>query len=77
VAGPGCRTERWWNKQQKKVVDMVISAANHQDVADPDAMASGAAGTGQEPERAAAAVPACSRKENPGHRDRIDRKSVV
>jgi hypothetical protein len=50
---------------------MVISAANHKDVADPDAMASGAAGTGQEPERAAAAVPACSRKKNPGHRDRI------
>ena len=50
---------------------MVISGTNHEDVAEPDAMASGAAGTGQEYKSAAAAVPACSSGKKPGHRDRI------
>ena len=50
---------------------MVISGTNHEDVAEPDAMASGVAGTGQEYMGAAAAVPACSSGKKPGHRDRI------
>jgi len=68
---PGAVQNRRWNKQQKKVMDMVISATNHEDVAEPDAMASGAAGTGQEHTCAAAAVPACSSGKKPGHRDWI------
>ena len=39
---------------------MEVSAANHGAVARSDAIASGAAGTGEELERAAAAVPACT-----------------
>ncbi len=50
---------------------MVISGTNLVDVAEPDAMASGAAGTGQEYKGAAAAVPACNSGKKPGHRDRI------
>jgi len=34
-------------------MDMVISGTNHEDVAEPDAMASGVAGTGQEPRNCA------------------------
>ena len=39
---------------------MEVSAANHGAVARSDAIASGAAGTGEELERAAAAVPVCN-----------------
>ena len=39
---------------------MEVSAANHGAVARPDAVASGAAGTGEELERTAAAVPVCN-----------------
>ena len=47
---------------------MEVSAANHGDVARSDAIASGAAGTGEEHKGAAAAVPVCNRGKR---RDRI------
>jgi hypothetical protein len=51
-------------------MDMVISGTNHEDVAEPDAMASGAAGTGQE-YRNSAGPAECSRGKSPKRRDRI------
>jgi hypothetical protein len=36
------------NKNKGKVIDMEIELTNHQDVAEPDQIASGMAGTGQE-----------------------------
>jgi hypothetical protein len=51
-------------------MDMVISGTNHEDVAEPDAMASGAAGTGQE-YRNSAGPAACSGGKTPKRRDRI------
>jgi hypothetical protein len=37
-------------KTKEKVIDMEIESTNHQDVAEPDQIASGTAGTGQENE---------------------------
>jgi hypothetical protein len=42
--------DRRLNKITKKVIAMEIESTNHQDVAEPDQMASGVAGTGQENE---------------------------
>ncbi|MFA6362588.1 hypothetical protein [Methanoregula sp.] len=50
---------------------MEVSAANHGAVARSDVIASGAAGTGEELERAAASLPVCSRGKSPKRRDRI------
>ncbi|MEN6396302.1 MAG: hypothetical protein ABFC78_07455 [Methanoregula sp.] len=50
---------------------MEVLTVNHGSVAIPDAIVSGAAGTGEELERAAAAVPACSRGKRQKRHDRI------
>jgi hypothetical protein len=42
------RADWMLNKNKGKVIDMEIELTNHQDVADPDQIASGMAGTGQE-----------------------------
>jgi hypothetical protein len=51
MGSTGSRSREWrLNKRTKKVIDMEIESTNHQDVAEPDQIASGMAGTGQENE---------------------------